>query len=256
VAVSNLGLRNPLHVAEDYAMVDVLSGGRLTLGVGSGYLPHEFAGMRASLEDKRERFDENFAVLREALSGNKVTFQGKYNDIPGVALNVGPVQHPEPPMYVAIRRQEAAYHVGRQGHRMFSLPCTCLDSFEEIRSLVGQFREGYRASGGNTPDVVLAFHTHVAESDEAAKRRAEEALNRYFDTRLAYKTRQDYDMVLGKGLAMLGSAQTVAGKLRELQAMGVDHVMFLQNFGCLAPEAVSDSMRRLAADVIPQVSAA
>ena len=59
--------------------------------------------------------------------------------------------------------------------------------------------------------------------------------------------------MLSKGLGMFGSPATVADRLAALHGMGVQHVMFLQNFGVLAPELVQASMRRLAEQVMPQV---
>ncbi len=256
VAVSNLSVHNPLTVAEDYAMVDMLSGGRLTLGVGSGYLRHEFEGHRVSPDEKRDRFDENLQVLLAALSGEAVHFKGRYNDIPGVALNVRPVQQPGPPIHVAIQRREAAWHVGRQGRHIFSLPYSCLQSFDEVADLVAEFRAGYRESGApGRGDAVLAFHCHVAASDAQAKHDTEAAFNLYLDTRLFYATRQTYDTVLGKRLGMFGSVETVTEQLVALHAIGVEHVMFLQNFGVLAPGLVQASMRRLALEVMPRVHA-
>jgi alkanesulfonate monooxygenase SsuD/methylene tetrahydromethanopterin reductase-like flavin-dependent oxidoreductase (luciferase family) len=253
VAVSNLTIHNPLTIAEDYAMVDMLSGGRLTLGVGSGYLRHEFEGHRVSPEEKRERFDENFQVMLTALTGDPVRFQGRYNDIPGVALNVAPIQ-PRLPVYVAIQRREAAYHVGRQGHNIFSLPYSCLSEFTEIKALVDDYRTGYRESGApGIGQIVLAFHAHVAHTDEQARANAEEAFNLYLDTRLFYATRQTYDIVVSRGLGMFGAPRTVADTLVALHELGVDHVMFLQNFGALPATVVRDSMRRLAEEVMPDV---
>jgi alkanesulfonate monooxygenase SsuD/methylene tetrahydromethanopterin reductase-like flavin-dependent oxidoreductase (luciferase family) len=254
VAVSNITIHNPLTVAEDYAMVDMLSGGRLTLGVGSGYLRHEFEGHRISPEEKRERFDENLQVLQAALSGQPVHFQGKYNDVPGVMLNVQPVQPGGLPLYVAIQRREAAYHVGRQGRYIFSLPYSCLTSFEDIRGLVEDYRKGWRESGApGEGQVVLAFHGHVADSDAQARVNAEEAFNLYLDTRLFYDTRRTYDTVADAGLGMFGSPATVAERLVALHGMGIDHVMFLQNFGVLASPLVHDSMHRIAQEVMPEV---
>ncbi|MFD2756445.1 LLM class flavin-dependent oxidoreductase [Comamonas terrae] len=254
VAVSNITIHNPLTIAEDYAMVDMLSGGRLTLGVGSGYLRHEFEGHRVSPEEKRERFDENLQVVVQALTGEPVHFQGKYNDLPGVALNVQPLQKDRLPIHVAIQRREAAYHVGRQGRNIFSLPYSCLTSFEEIRGLVEDYRKGYRESGApGEGSAVLAFHCHVAETDEQAKLNAEQAFNLYLDTRLFYDTRRTYDTVVSAGLGMFGSLRTVADQLVGLSEMGIDHVMFLQNFGVLDSKLVHDSMHRIANEVMPEV---
>jgi len=67
-AVSVLPLRNPIQVAEDYALVDLLSGGRLNMGVGTGSQPLEFAGFGADFEGRGKLFDENLAVLRSRWS--------------------------------------------------------------------------------------------------------------------------------------------------------------------------------------------
>ena len=113
-AISVLTFHNPLTVAETYAMLDVLSGGRLVLGVGSGYLKHEFEGFRIDPAEKRERFDEALEVLQKALTGERFSYRGKHIRIDNVAINVTPLQRPTPPIYVAVLRREAAYHIGRR----------------------------------------------------------------------------------------------------------------------------------------------
>ena len=67
---------HPLRVAEDYAMVDVLSGGRLDLGVGSGYLAHEYAGFGVDPAEKRARFDEALEILLRAWTGERFSYAG------------------------------------------------------------------------------------------------------------------------------------------------------------------------------------
>ena len=116
------------------------------------------------------------------------------------------------------------------------------------------YRIGYRESGApGDGQVVLAFHAHVAQTDEDAKANAEEAFNLYLDTRLFYSTRQTYDIVLSKGLGMFGAPRTVADTLVALHGLGIDHVMFLQNLGALPAPVVRDSLRRIAEEVMPDV---
>ena len=146
-AISILTFHNPLTLAESYAMVDLLSNGRLTLGVGSGYLKHEFEGYGIDGAEKRERFDENLMLVRRLLSGERVTHRGRFHQLNAVALNVRPLQQPTPPVYVAILRQEAAYHVGRQGHHMLSVPYASLGHWSELRGLIDEFKRG-RAEAG------------------------------------------------------------------------------------------------------------
>lgn len=255
-AVSILPFRNPLTVAEDYAMLDQLSGGRVILGVGSGYLAHEFAGFGVSGAEKRERFDEAVEVLKRALSGEAFSYAGKFNKLDNIAINVTPVQKPGIPIYVAVLRKEAAYFVGKQGHRLMNIPYASVDRFDEIAALVSEFKRGRTEAGLETDndDMVFAFHTHVAESDAAAQQDAAEAFDLYVATRL-YAKRQTYDDIMRSGLALFGSTETVAEKLAALHGMGIRHVMLLQNFGMLGHDKVCRSMARVAHEVMPRLNA-
>ncbi len=91
-AISVLTFHNPLEVAESYAMLDILSQGRVTLGVGSGYLKHEFEGYGIDPATKRERYDEAMAVLKKALTGERFSHDAKYHAAKDVRICVKPVQ--------------------------------------------------------------------------------------------------------------------------------------------------------------------
>ena len=254
-AISILTFHNPLTVAENYAMVDVLSGGRLVYGVGSGYLPHEFAGYAIDPAEKRDRFDENLAIVRRLLAGERVSAKGRFSQIDAVALNVKPLQR-EVPIYVAVLRREAAFHIGKQGNNLMCVPYASVDHFNEIGDLIGDYRRG-RTEAGFAPsddDAVVTLHTHVAESDAAARRNAEAAFNLYVDTRL-YAKKSTYDDAMRNEVHLFGSVETVTDKLVALHRMGVRHVSALQNFGMLAQPLVQQSMERMMREVIPRVAA-
>ncbi len=254
-AISILTFHNPLTVAENYAMVDVLSGGRLVYGVGSGYLPHEFAGYSIDPAKKRDRFDENLAIVRRLLAGERVSAKGKFSHVDAVALNVRPLQR-EVPIYVAVLRREAAFHIGKQGNNLMCVPYASVDHFNEISDLIGDYRRG-RSEAGFAPsddDAVVTLHTHVAESDAAARRNVEAAFNLYVDTRL-YAKKSTYDDAMRNEVHLFGSVDTVADKLVALHRMGVRHVSMLQNFGMLAQALVHESMERMMREVMPKVAA-
>ena len=254
-AISILTFHHPLTVAENYAMVDVLSGGRLVLGVGSGYLKHEFEGYAVDPAEKRDRFDEGLAVLGAALGGGPVTFRGRYWQVEDVRLNVVPVQRPAPTVYVAVLRREAAYHVGRKGQKIIFVPYASVDRFEEIGMLIADYRRGQTDGGiaADDEDVLVALHTHVAEDDDAARAAAAGAFDLYVDTRL-YAKKQTYDDIMASGLSLLGGVDSIREKTVALHDMGVRHVLALQNFGLMPQAVVAESMRRFAEDVMPAVS--
>lgn len=257
-AISILTFHDPREAAENFAIADILSDGRFVLGTGSGYLRHEFEGFHIDPAEKRDRFDECLEIVERLLSGERVTYQGKFNRLDAVKLNVEPIQKAVP-LYVAILRKEAAYHVGLQGRGLLTVPYGSLDHVDEIGALMAEFRRG-RTDAGNKAvalpetlgDNVVCLHTHVADSDEEARRTAQAPFDLYVDTRL-YAKKMVYDDILRSGIHLFGSVDAVADKLCALAAMGVDHVMTMQNFGNMAPTDVTSSMHLLMGRVLPQV---
>src|SRR5919199_1878318 len=67
-----------IRLAEEAAMVDILSGGRLDFGVGRGYQWNEFRGFNLSMEESRDRFDESLEIIKQSWTGERLTFQGKH----------------------------------------------------------------------------------------------------------------------------------------------------------------------------------
>lgn len=250
-AISILTFHNPLTIAENYAMLDVLSKGRLILGVGSGYLKHEFEGYNINADEKRNRFDENLSVLKQALSGQPINFKGKFASYNNVQTNVQ-VTKAQVPLFVAVLRSEAAYYVGKQGNNIICVPYASLNEFSEIKNLYTDFKKGFAESGKQNPQGLFAFHAHVAETDDLARKNAEEAFNLYVRTRL-YAKQQTYDDVMQSGLHLFGSIDTVANKIVELHKMGLDHLLLLQNFGMLDPSLVKNSMTLFIEKVKPLV---
>lgn len=253
-AIATLTYHNPLMVAESYAMVDVVSGGRLVLGTGSGYLKHEFAGFGIPSEEKRERYDETLMLVRRLLAGERVTHRGKFHTLEDVGLNVRPLQRPTPPIYVAALAREASYHIGRQGNRLMAIPYATAGAFDELSLLHQAYRRGRAETGqaDDPDDAIYTFHCFVSESDAEARRHAAAPFDLYVETRL-YARRQTYDDVLASGLALFGSVETVAGKVRALAGMGIPHIALLMDFGAMPEEEVMRSLRLFAAEVMPRV---
>lgn len=250
-AISILTFHDPRRIAETYAMLDLLSGGRLVFGVGSGYLPHEFAGYGLDPAEKRGRFDESLDIVKRLMAGETLSYQGKYSRSEKVVLNVRAHQDRVPPIHVAVLAREAAYHVGRQGNRIFAMPYVSCQDFEDIGTMLAEFRKGRREAGlpAEDDDHVFTLHTHVAESDDQAREQCKAAYDRYVDTRL-YAKKHVYEDILAKGICLFGSVRTVAAKVRRLREMGVRHLATLHNFGALEPRLVERSMTLLAREAM------
>ena len=251
VAVAVLPFHHPLMLAEEYAVLDQLSNGRLRLGVGSGYLKHEFDAFGIGPWEKRARFDEALEVVLEAWKGQPFTYHGLYHHIQNARIAVTPLQQPYPPIWVAILRAEAAYHVGRQGRNVMLIPYATVDAVVGLAEVIVEYRRGWAESGADgEPDVCVAFHTYVSSSSEAARAEAEEALARYVATRL-YARRRSFDELDRAGLILFGDPESVTERIRELRSLGVNHLMVLPNFGALPAERVRGSLELFASKVMP-----
>src|SRR5918996_892793 len=99
LAAAILPFHHPIRLAESLALADVISRGRLDVGVGRGNRPVEFAGYRVPQQESRERFDETIDILLKFWTQEKVHYEGKFYRLDDVRVLPKPYQQPHPPMY-------------------------------------------------------------------------------------------------------------------------------------------------------------
>lgn len=253
VAISVLPLHHPLHNAEAYAMVDVLSGGRLNLGVGSGYLRHEFAGFHLDPEEKRERFDEALAILVRALQGERVTYRGRYHQVSDVRINVLPVQKPRPPIWIATLRADGAPRVGARGFPVMLIPYASAESFDQMAAGVRGYREAFVRAGGRIEEatVPFGFHCHCAETTAQARAEAREPMERYVRTRL-YAVQRSFETLIEQDVVAFGDPDEITRVARRYAEAGFTHFLAIPNFGGLPHKQVLRSLELMARHVLPR----
>src|SRR5215510_10043926 len=91
---------NPVRLAEDIAVVDVISGGRLELGVGVGYKVEEFESFGVPFKERGERTNEALGIVRRLLDRETVTLKNKFFDLNNVKITPEPIQRPHPSMWI------------------------------------------------------------------------------------------------------------------------------------------------------------
>ncbi len=246
--VSVLPFHRAVDLAEEYALLDRLIGGRLRLGFGSGYLPVELEGYGLDAETKRARFDANLDTILRAFRGEAVEVAG---GAAPVRLNVRPVQTPHPPITIAAQRREALPFVARRGFGLGLIPYATVADREELAAEVREYRAALPT--GVRGHVTIGLHVY-AGADPAAARRA---LQRYLDSRLAFqsthlKAKVAHDprharaeTVEASGFALFGAPEDVARRLRPFAEAGVDEVAGIFDFGGLPAPDVHASVERL-----------
>jgi alkanesulfonate monooxygenase SsuD/methylene tetrahydromethanopterin reductase-like flavin-dependent oxidoreductase (luciferase family) len=99
-AVILMPFHNPVRMAEDVATVDVISGGRFELGVGTGYKVEEFDGFGLSSKNKGGMTNEGLEIMSRLWAGETLTFKGKYYEVNNAKLTPEPIQKPRPPLWI------------------------------------------------------------------------------------------------------------------------------------------------------------
>lgn len=256
-AVANLALRHPLQIAEDYALVDLLSQGRLGLGIGRGSFPHEYAAIGQAASESFGRFEESWEIIQRLWHGENVTFQGRYYQLENAKLNVTPVQQPLPRhWYSAIKADSFAIR-GRLAQPIISLPHITAKSFANTQQLVEDHRSHYLAAGGNSEayELPLILYTFVAPTRTEALQTAAEALRRYMEQQ--HPGSHEHIMhaihhLKDEKLLWFGTPGDLIDMLKHFQTT-IDnrHFVFWSDFGGIQPELVVRSMRLIAQEVLP-----
>lgn len=91
---------NPIRLAEDIAIVDIISGGRFEIGVGIGFKGEEFDGFGVPSKERGRRTDQALEIIRRALAGETVTFKSEFFDFPNARVTPAAIQKPHPPIWL------------------------------------------------------------------------------------------------------------------------------------------------------------
>jgi alkanesulfonate monooxygenase SsuD/methylene tetrahydromethanopterin reductase-like flavin-dependent oxidoreductase (luciferase family) len=113
--IALLPFHHPIRLAEDVAVLDQLSNGRMDLGLGMGYAPHEFEAFGVSLKHRVSLMEEGIAVLRAAWSGEPFSFEGKRWRFRDLRVTPDPVQPGGPPLWLAAMTEAGARRAARFG---------------------------------------------------------------------------------------------------------------------------------------------
>jgi alkanesulfonate monooxygenase SsuD/methylene tetrahydromethanopterin reductase-like flavin-dependent oxidoreductase (luciferase family) len=234
-AVVTLPLYEPVRVVENMAFVDILSGGRVVLGLGSGYRPYEFEGLGRDFDARRDVQEEAIDLILELLHKRRAKHQGTHfrATIEG-EHEIFPVsvQQPHPPLFMAAGTDRSMQYAARHG---FGLMLSTLPSFETLARQITFYRNHLKdapAPLNRNPacgNVDIARWVYVAETDAEAKRESAEGIVKHlahfmssatagYLGNVSEKDRVDslnYDDLASTTL-LHGSPATVVGRLREL----------------------------------------
>ncbi len=281
LAVAVLPFHNPVKLAEQAAMVDLLSDGRLIMGVGRGYQRQEFERMNMDIAESRGRFEEALEIMKLAWTKEEFSYDGRYYQVPSMSVYPRPLQKPHPPIAVATSgTRETMQWIAQQG-----LPFISGGAFPEmegVRKRIDTYVEDSRAAGWSDEHIEEAVANspfsrrfYVAESDEDAFERprkhimwfhnallqqglpktppsaAHEAAYKEHLERMRARATQSYEDIWAQEI--YATPEKVVTALKEHAAYGIKHLVLWFNLGGMSREMVMGSMTRFAEHVLPHV---
>ena len=250
-AVMVLPWHNPVLLAEQAATVDLISNGRLDLGVGKGYRHSEFKGFGIPPEEAQGRFDEAIELMVRAwTSRSRFSHHGRYWRFEDIVVEPPPAQRPHPPLWVAAASPASIRRAAAGGFRLI------LDQYaapEVIGERIALFRAEREAHGVafDPMQVAVARQLYVAKDQadkEGALVRQAELARRTIEVSRA-PGRDAGSHVLGyvgetETHALFGTPEEIGGMLRALNEVGAEYVLLIVSGGV-------EQLRRFALEIMP-----
>jgi len=223
-----LPYRNPVLTAKMVASLDVLSGGRVTLGVGVGWLKEEFAALRSPDFERRGAVtDEWIAIFKELWTRSPASFAGEHYDFADIRCEPLPTQKPHPPIWIGGHSRAALRRTARLGdgwHPVGAVAASPLPP-EEMRSLLASLKKLTEAEGRDFAQLTISYKAPLYDAgvpDRGGARRS-----------------------------FSGSAAEIADDIRAFAEIGVHELIF--DFRGRSTAESIEHLQRFAAEVMPLV---
>jgi alkanesulfonate monooxygenase SsuD/methylene tetrahydromethanopterin reductase-like flavin-dependent oxidoreductase (luciferase family) len=277
MGVSLLPLHHPVDLAEELAVLDVVSDGRLDVGIGRGGTLQDYQTFQSDRDDSRARVEEGVGLMQRAWSGEPFDFAGRFHSADRLHVRPRPVQRPHPPLYIAANSEDSVRSAARLGLPVLS---SFFVPIEELQRRHRLYRELSRAEGRSEVEIDALERqgwgmrvVHVAPDRDEALRATEAPFMGYqrkmsvlrseatggtvpgsFDRRLLrLRSFREY---LADGWALIGTADEVRDGLQKyLDATGYQQVLLLMALPGLETSLALRSMRLFAEQIAPAMAA-
>ena len=255
-----LPLHHPVRVAEDVITLDLVSRGRVVLGVGIGYQASDFSAFAVPMEERAARFEESVEILRLCWAGERFSYRGKHYTLEDVQIRPRPYQKPGPPLWIGASVPAAARRAGRIADGFVGTPST---SLANATALADIYKEAARKAG-RVPEVVQMRDAWVAltraDADLVYGPHVMTAYRYYWEHRLAEFANMPADTKftlenLAPDRLILGDPETCVREFRRWQtATGADYFLLrLRHAHSGGPphEKIMDAIRMFGERVLP-----
>ena len=277
-AVIVLPWHDPVRVAEQIALLDIMCGGRCLFGFGRGAATSEYEGFRIPMGEARPRFLEAAQIVMLALTQDSFEFEGAFFEIPRTSIRPRPISHPERRFYASSVSPESAEIIAKLG---FGMLVIMQNEWSKAAEDIYRFQDIATSVGHAPRSPIVLTNVSVAESREEATERATQYLGAKWDSIDAHYVFSDGHLANVKGyesygklaktytkvkdekfrskatdfyvsIQIVGTPDDCIQQIGELQRItGLDHLVTEFAFGGLPHEEAEVNMRLFADRVMP-----
>ncbi|KAB1645103.1 LLM class flavin-dependent oxidoreductase [Gulosibacter chungangensis] len=253
-------LYNPVMLAEELATLDVVTGGRISVGLGLGYIPKEYETFGIPFKERGRRLNEIIEILKLMWTQDRVTYDGKYYQLDDLAVHIKPVQKPHPPIWVGAGSDAGIRRAARLGD---AWPITPQETPEELPELLGKYFD-FREEAGRPREgrVPLRREIMIGRDREDALAKAVDVASEWYLNMAATGHNEYVDPEgLRKSIPgvmakhwVLGSAEEVAGQLRDIgSVVPVDPIITRANWPGMSTQDSVDYIELLGKELVPSL---
>lgn len=265
-AIVRLPLHNAVHLAEDLAYVDILSGGRMDWGIGKGYDELEFASYGIDFEHREELWEETYEAVTQIWRSGRTKFKGQHFEFADAELLPPPLQRPTLPTYVMVSKSDSS--VLWAAERLLPIVIGSGPDWDDVKHKLDLYGETAAAAGHDELPIRETLQRcwqmkqmHVAPTTEQAVEEFRDSLMWYFEAlgnRAMFgfsKETQPYDYFIRHPNVLVGSSEKVGDALDRYHAhTGMENVIGFFNIGGQPHLQVMNALEQFGGELIPRLA--
>jgi len=265
-----LPVQHPIRVAEEFALLDLLSNGRAMLSAGRGYDAREYAAFGVDFAQSQEIFFEGLEVIKKAWSHETISHHGLHYDFSEISVLPRPVQQPYPPIFVACFSEPTLRYAAKAGFDVIFAPFAAAMMFGSLQNAVAEFKKESEAAGHVGRKAMCSYFVNITYDDPETLKTKERLLHYFKGILPAFPADRDtapahiryfVDIVermqtmttedLGERSIITGSPEDCLKVLKDCEDAGIEEVILYFGFGGWGHSDTMRSMDRVAKELLP-----
>lgn len=268
---------DPIHLAEEIAMVDAISGGRFDAGFGRGYQAHEFKGFGISMDEATARFQECVIIVDGLLNNDRFSYEGEFWSVDDMSVHPRPVQAPVPIWSTVMKTPSSFEWLADKGYGAIIGNPYQVDP--DLSGALDLYLDTQRSRNldPKTESVWALLNAFVHPDNEFARTYPRESVELSIEVHKQYSSpferggeipddykayadwfekhdHQTYEQILDSPLSLMGDPDVVIEKLQRVLDLGWRNIILrMSRGGAMDRAKVRESMALFAKEVIPAV---